>query len=200
MCISILRPNQGKLTDNNSDSGLCSYVEPYRSLQWRRKIPQNASKRLKTQQNAAKRCEMPQKAAICRKTQQMRLWSSPICCKTPQNDAKRIKCTWGCRQFTAKRRNNSNYIRDSVSQDSNDQKSNHENGKENESEEGCMEICKEEATGSGNQQFRGQFLNWTCSYKFWSIRLRHCLSIDCGSIHLRHCLTIDCGSWCSSSC
>jgi hypothetical protein len=56
MCISISRPNQGKLTDNNSDSGLCSYVEPYRSLQWRRKIPQNTLKRLKTQQNAAKRC------------------------------------------------------------------------------------------------------------------------------------------------
>jgi hypothetical protein len=69
MCISISRPNQGKLTDNNSDSGLCSYVEPYRSLQWRRKIPQNTLKRLKTQQNAAKRCKMPQNAAICRKTQ-----------------------------------------------------------------------------------------------------------------------------------
>ena len=56
MCISISRPNQGRLTDNNSDSGLCSYVEPNHSLQWRRKTPQNAAKRLKTPQNAAKRC------------------------------------------------------------------------------------------------------------------------------------------------
>jgi hypothetical protein len=70
MCISISRPNQGKLTDNNSDSGLCSYVEPYRSLQWRRKIPQNTLKRLKTQQNAAKRCEMPQNTAKRRQTTQ----------------------------------------------------------------------------------------------------------------------------------
>jgi hypothetical protein len=69
-----------------------------------------------------------------RKTQQMRLRSSPIRCKTPQNDAKRSKCTRGRRQFTANRRKNSNYIRDSVSQDdSNDQKSNHENSNENES-------------------------------------------------------------------
>ena len=58
MCISILRPNQGKLTDNNSDSGLCSYVEPYRTLQWRRKTPQNASRCLKTPQNTAKHCKL----------------------------------------------------------------------------------------------------------------------------------------------
>ena len=43
-----------------------------------------------------------------RKTQQMRLRLSPICCKTPQNDAKRSKCTRGCRQFTPNRRKNSN--------------------------------------------------------------------------------------------
>jgi hypothetical protein len=150
MFISISRPNQGRLTDNNSGSGLCFYVEPYCSLQWRRKTPQNASKCRKTPQNAVKCCKTPQNAANF-------LRSLPICCKTPQNNAKCSKCTRGRRQFTAKRHKNSNYIRDSVSQDSNDQKSNHENGKENESEEGCMEICKEEASGSGNQQFRGQF-------------------------------------------
>ena len=154
MFITISRPNQGRLNDNNSDSGLCSYVEPYRSLQWRRKIPQNASKHLKTQQNAAKRCEMPQKATICRKTQQMCLWSSPICCKTPQNDAKRSKCTRGRRQFTPKRRKNSNYIRDSESQDSNDQTSNHENGNEN-----------ERRGLHGNMQGRGQW-EWKSTVQF----------------------------------
>jgi hypothetical protein len=54
----------------------------------------------------------------------------------------------------------SNYITDSVSQDSNDQDSNHGNVKENESEEDCMEICKLEASGSENQQFKGQFRIW----------------------------------------
>jgi len=54
----------------------------------------------------------------------------------------------------------SNYITNSVSQDSNDQDSNHENVKENESEEDCMEICNLEASGSENQQFKGQFLIW----------------------------------------
>ena len=58
MFITISRPNQGRLNDNNSDSGLCSYVEPNRSLQWRQKTPQNAAKRLKTPQNTAKRCEL----------------------------------------------------------------------------------------------------------------------------------------------
>jgi hypothetical protein len=79
----------------------------------------------------------------------MRLRSSSICCKTPQNAATALKvvanspqnaakrrkcskCTRGRRQFTAKRSKNSNYIRDSKSQDSNDQTSNHENGNENE--------------------------------------------------------------------
>jgi len=47
----------------------------------------------------------------------------------------------------------SNYITDSVSQDSNDQGSNHGNVKENESEE---EICNLEASGSEKQQFKGQ--------------------------------------------
>ncbi len=51
----------------------------------------------------------------------------------------------------------SNYITDSVNQDSNDQDSNHGNIKENESEEDCMEICNLEASGSENQQFKGQF-------------------------------------------
>ena len=51
----------------------------------------------------------------------------------------------------------SNYVTDSVSQDSNDQDSNHGNIKENESEEDCMEICNLEASGSENQQFKGQF-------------------------------------------
>ncbi len=41
-----------------------------------------------------------------RKTQQMRLMSLPICCKTMQNKAKRSKCTQGRRQFTAKRQKN----------------------------------------------------------------------------------------------
>jgi hypothetical protein len=45
----------------------------------------------------------------------------------------------------------------SVSQDSNDQDSNHGNIKENESEEDCMEICNLEASESENQQFKGQF-------------------------------------------
>ena len=87
MCISISRPNQGELTDNNSDSGLCSYVEPYCSLQWRRKIPQNTLKRLKTQQNAAKRCEMPQNTAKRR--------------QTTQNEANALEVV---AKFTAKRR------------------------------------------------------------------------------------------------
>ena len=78
--------------------------------------------------------------------QQMRLRSSPIYRKTTQNDAKRSKCTRGCRQFTAKRRKNSNYIRDSESQDSNDQTSNHENGNEN-----------ERRGLHGNMQGRGQW-------------------------------------------
>ena len=47
---------QGRLNDNNSDSGLCSYVEPYRTLQWPRKTPQNTSRRHKTPQNTSKRC------------------------------------------------------------------------------------------------------------------------------------------------
>ncbi len=47
----------------------------------------------------------------------------------------------------------------SVSQDSNDQDSNHGNIKENESEEDCMEICNLEASGTENQQFKGQFQN-----------------------------------------
>jgi len=51
----------------------------------------------------------------------------------------------------------SNYITNSVSQDSNDQDSIHDNIKENESEEDCMEICNLEASGSENQQFKGQF-------------------------------------------
>ena len=130
MCISISRPNQGRLTDNNSDSGLCSYVEPNRSLQWHRKTPQNAAKRRKTPQNAVK------------------------CCKTPQNDAKRSKCIRGRRQFTAKRRKNSNYIRDSESQDSNDQKSYHENGNEN-----------ERRGLHGNMQGRGQW-EWKSTVLF----------------------------------
>jgi hypothetical protein len=54
----------------------------------------------------------------------------------------------------------SNYITNSVSQDSNDQDSNHDNVKENESEEDCMEICNLEASESENQQFKGQFLIW----------------------------------------
>ena len=58
-----------------------------------------------------------------RKMQQMRLRSLPIRCKTMHNEAKRSKCTQGRRQFTAKRQK---------SQDSNDQKSYHENGNENE--------------------------------------------------------------------
>ena len=75
-------------------------------------------KHLRTQQNASKRHKTTQNAVKC--------------CKTPQNAAKRSKCSRGLRQFAAKRRKNSNYIRDSESQDSNNQTSNHENGNENE--------------------------------------------------------------------
>ncbi len=58
-----------------------------------------------------------------------------------QNAANALEVVANSPQNTAK---NSNYIRDSESQDSNNQKS---------IEEGCMEICKEVASGSGNQQF-----------------------------------------------
>ncbi len=54
----------------------------------------------------------------------------------------------------------SNYITNSASQDSNDQDNNYGNVKENESEEDCMEICNLEASGSENQQFKGQFRIW----------------------------------------
>ena len=53
-----------------------------------------AGKYLKTPYKASKRSKMPQNAVKCRKTPQfaakhkMRLRSSPIRCKTPQNDAK----------------------------------------------------------------------------------------------------------------
>jgi hypothetical protein len=58
-----------------------------------------------------------------------------------QNAANALEVVANSPQNTAKK---SNYIRDSESQDSNNQKS---------IEEGCMEICKEVASGSGNQQF-----------------------------------------------
>ncbi len=51
----------------------------------------------------------------------------------------------------------SKYVMDSASQDSNDQGSNHGNGNDNESQEDCMEIGEEQASESGNPQFRGQF-------------------------------------------
>ena len=112
----------------------------------------------KTLQNAANALKVVayslQNATKQGKTQQMRLRLSPIHCKTPQNDAKRSKCTRGCRQFTAKRRKNSNYIRDSESQDSNNQTSNHENGNEN-----------ERRGLHGNMQGRGQW-EWKSTVQF----------------------------------
>jgi hypothetical protein len=112
----------------------------------------------KTQQNAANALKVVanllQNTAKRLKTQQMRLRSSPIHRKTPQNDTKRSKCTRGRRQFTAKRRKNSNYTRDSESQDSNDQKSNHENGNE-----------YERRGLHGNMQGRGQW-EWKSTVQF----------------------------------
>ncbi len=136
---------------------MLSHIAVYSSAGKHLKTPQNAVKRSKTQQTAAKRCEMPQNAAKRRNSSQNAANALKVIAYLLQNPTNRSKCTRGRRQFPAKRRKNSNYMRDSVSQDSKNQKSNHENGKENESEEDCMEICKEEASGSENQQFRGQF-------------------------------------------
>ena len=73
----------------------------------------------------------------------------------------------------------------SVSQDSNDQDSNHGNIKENESEEDCMEICNLEASGSENQQFKGQFRIWVAANFSNSENFPHsnttvCIGIDFG--------------------
>jgi len=79
----------------------------------------------------------------------------------------------------------SNYITNSVSQDSNDQDSNHGNIKENESEEDCMEICNLEASESENQQFKGQFRIWVPANFSNSENFPHsnttvCIGIDFG--------------------
>jgi hypothetical protein len=73
----------------------------------------------------------------------------------------------------------SNYITDSVSQDSNDQDSNHGNVKENESEENCMEICNLDASGSENQQFKGQFRNRFAANFSTSINFPHSNTTVC---------------------
>ena len=106
-----------------------------------RKTPQNAANALNVVANSL------QNAAKRRKTQQMHLRLSPIHRKMPQK-------ILGCRQFTAKCRKKSNYIRDSESQDSNDQKSNHENGNEN-----------ERRGLHGNMQGRGQW-EWKSTVQF----------------------------------
>ena len=63
----------------------------------------------------AKRCKM----------QQMRLRSSPICCKTMQNEAKQMHS-----RLSPIHRKTPKMTQNAASQDSNDQKSNHENGNE----------------------------------------------------------------------
>ena len=83
---------------------------------------------------------------VSRKTQQKAANALKVVANSLQNAAKRSKCTRGRRQFTPKCRKNSNYTRDSESQDSNDQKSNHENGNEN-----------ERRGLHGNMQGRGQW-------------------------------------------
>jgi hypothetical protein len=60
-----------------------------------------------------------------RKTQQMRLRSSPICCKTMQNEAKQMHS-----RLSPIHRKTPKMTQNAASQDSNDQKSNHENGNE----------------------------------------------------------------------
>ena len=60
-----------------------------------------------------------------RKTQQMRLRLSPICCKTMQNEAKQMHS-----RLSPIHRKTPKMTQNAASQDSNDQKSNHENGNE----------------------------------------------------------------------
>jgi len=72
-----------------------------------------------------------------------------------------------------------------VSQDSNDQNSIHDNVKENENEEDCMEIFNLEASGTENQQFKGQFQIWftakfSNSENFPHSKITVCIGIDFG--------------------